>query len=308
MKKQFYTCDVFTDVPFGGNPLAVVTDAEGMSDAVMQAVAREFNYSETTFVLPPTRPECDVRVRIFTPTRELPFAGHPTLGTAHVLASTGMLPLKGDTTRVVLEEGVGPVHVEIETRDGQPAATRLKAAVLPEVGPTPPPATEIARAIGLTSGEIGSGALEPAAVSCGFPFLMVPLSAPGALDRAVLDAEAWRKGIADFFAPDLYLFTRDPEHPDRIHARMFGPSVGVPEDPATGSAAVTLAGYFASFDPTLRDTDDVEFSREIIQGVRMGRPSRLLIRGRKQSGVIESLEVGGATVMISEGRIEVPGL
>ncbi len=300
---RFYTCDVFTDTIFGGNQLAVIPEAEGLDDRTMQNIAKEFNFSETTFVLPPSRPDCDVRVRIFTPARELPFAGHPTVGTAHILAATGRIALNGDLTRVVFEEGVGPVPVEIEARGGQPVFASLGAARSLEFGPGTPPAAKLAPILGLREGDIGCGPYEPAAASLGVPFLLVPLRDADAVSRAALQMDHWRT-IADAWAADLYLYSIEIPGGDSgsVRARMFGPSVGVAEDPATGSAALTLCAFLAHLD----GRSDFSTERWITQGVEMGRPSRLRIRASASGGKVRSLEVGGSTVPVSSGELLLP--
>src|SRR4051812_13054056 len=179
MAARFVTADVFTDRTFGGNQLAVFPDARGIDPGLMPRIAREFNFSETTFVLPPTDPANTARVRIFTPGGELPFAGHPTVGTAHVLASLGIVRLTGDSTKIVFEEGAGPVPVTISSRDGKPTFAQLTAAKLPETGRTPPSREILARMLSLEPGALRPDPFTPQTVSCGVPFLFVPL-----VDRA----------------------------------------------------------------------------------------------------------------------------
>ena len=177
MDYRFHTADVFTDRIFGGNPLAVFPEAAGLTTARMQAIAREFNLSETAFVLPAEDPAHAACLRIFTPYTELPFAGHPTVGTAHVLASLGHIRLTGETTQIVFEEGVGPVPVTIRAEDGRPVFCQLTAAQAPTFGPEPPPAAELAAMLSLEAADILTTARDrPRAVSCGVPFLFLPLS------------------------------------------------------------------------------------------------------------------------------------
>ena len=248
---QFYTADVFTDRAFQGNPLAVVPAAEGLDDETMLATTREFNYSETVFALPPADPAHTRRLRIFTPAGELPFAGHPTVGTAFVLAATGAIPLQGELTHIVFEEGVGPVPVAIYARDGKPVFTQLSAAKLPEFGPLPPPVEQIAAVFGLAADDFLGGEYAPQAVSCGVPFLFAPLRSRAALARIRLDRAAWQRTLADYWAPEAFLFSFEVERPgSHLHARMFAPKLGIGEDPATGAAATALAGYLAARDHT----------------------------------------------------------
>src|SRR5690348_3781640 len=172
MKAHYLTADVFTDQRFGGNQLAVFPDAREIAADLMPRIAKEFNYSETTFVFPPDDPSHTAKVRIFTPGGELQFAGHPTVGTAHVLATIGAIPLTGDETRIVFEEGVGPVPVTIRSKDGKPEFAQLSVAQLPEVLAPPPSAKTLAAALSLPVDDLLQGDLSPQTVSCGVPFLL----------------------------------------------------------------------------------------------------------------------------------------
>jgi trans-2,3-dihydro-3-hydroxyanthranilate isomerase len=269
----------------------------------MQRIAREFNLSETAFVFPPQDPQHTRRVRIFTPGAELPFAGHPTVGTACVLALSGELPFEGDQAQVIFEEGVGPVSVAIQKHAGQPIFAQLSAAKLPEFGPPPPPDPDLAAMLSLDPSDLLQGDYAPQAVSCGIPFLFVPLQNRDALRRARLNAERWEKLLARYWTHEVFLFTFDTgvESTD-LRARMFAPAVGVSEDPATGAAATALAGYLgvrhATRDGTLRWV--------VEQGVEMGRPSTLYVEADKTGGEITAIRVGGFSVLVSEGWMEVP--
>ena len=299
---DFVTADVFTGERFGGNQLAVIPDARGISDEQMQAITREFNYSETTFVLPPTDPHNTRRLRIFTPAREIPFAGHPTVGSAHVLAAIGEVLLMGAETPIVFEEGVGPVSVKIRTRDGKPVFVQLQAAKLPEIGPKPPSRARLAKVLSIKPDEILSGKTAPQAVSCGLPFLFVPVKDREVLGRSRINMSAWEKTLASYWAPDVFVFSRDPERPGSdVRARMYGPSVNVIEDPATGSACAALAGYLGARD----SSRDGTLSWVVEQGFEMGRPSMLHIECDKKKGKITALRVGGETVIISRGTMEI---
>lgn len=302
MDYRFYTADVFTDRAFGGNPLAVIPDGQGLNDAQMQAVAREFNLSETVFVLPPEDRRHSRRLRIFTPAAELPFAGHPTLGTAHVLAATGAIDLTGERTEIVFEEGVGPVSVTILAVDGRPTFARLAAARLPEVGPPPPPIADLAAMLSLPVSDLANAA-PPQAVSCGVPFLFVTLADPAAVARASLDRSLWTATLASFWAPQVFVLSRKPgDGGADVHARMFAPGLGVEEDPATGAAVAALAGYLGAADPRRDGT----LCWVVEQGVEMGRPSRLETEADKRDGEIVAVRVGGASVMVSRGEIDIP--
>jgi trans-2,3-dihydro-3-hydroxyanthranilate isomerase len=299
----YYTADVFTDRVFGGNPLAVLPDARGLDAASMQLIAREFNFSESVFVLPPDDAAHTRRLRIFTPGGELPFAGHPTVGTAFILASSGALDLTGNLTRIVFEEGVGPVPVAIRARDGVPYYTQLSAAKMPEFGPEPPPVAEIARAFSLNPGDFLGGEYAPQAVSCGVPFLFAPLANRAALARIRLDRAAWERSLSGFWAPEVFLFSFETERPSSdLHARMFAPRLGVPEDPATGAAATALAGYLSRRDRS----PAAKLSWVVEQGFEMGRPSLLEVEAERQGGKVTAIRVGGASVMVSRGILSLP--
>lgn len=302
MRYQFYTTDVFTERIFGGNPLAVFPEAQGLSPAQMQRIAGELNLSETAFVTPAGDPAYTCQVRIFTPRIELPFAGHPTIGTAYVLAATGSFVLSGDQTRLVFEEQVGPVRVDVQAQDGRPVSAKLWAAQMPEFGPPTPGRAELARLLSLEEEALAEGALTPQAVSCGVPFTFIPLRDRRALGRARLDLTAWNQLLQDFWAPHVYCITLDPEQEGHdMRARMFAPAMGIEEDPATGAAASALAGYLGGRE-VLRDGT---LHWVIEQGFEMGRPSLLEVEADKRDGEIVAVRVGGKCVLVSEGAMEV---
>jgi phenazine biosynthesis protein PhzF family len=312
MTYKYHTLDVFTDVAFGGNQLAVVTDARGLTDDQMTALTREFNYSETVFVLPPDDPKHTRRVRIFTPGAELPFAGHPTVGTAFVLAAVGEVDLDGDETRIVLEEGVGPVTVLIRSKNGKPYFTQLSAAKLPERGPMSCDVATVASLLTLSAEDIDtSGPYGIEAFSSGVPFLYVPVRNLGALGRATLNREVWEKTIKNSWAPEVFLFTELEESLGRdgvkngdgvLQARMFAPAMGVIEDAATGSAAAAFGGYLAS--RTSRKDGLMKYL--VHQGVEMGRPSKLFVETDLVAGEVRAVRVGGASVLVASGELHVP--
>ena len=302
MRYRFYTTDVFTERIFGGNPLAVFPRAQGLSPAQMQRIAGELNLSETAFVTPPEDTAYTQRVRIFTPRVELPFAGHPTIGTAFVLAATGQVALSGEQTQMVFEEQVGSVRVDVQAQDGQPVSARLWAAQMPEFGPPTPGRRELAGLLSLGEEAMADASLTPQAVSCGVPFTFIPLRDRRALAKARLDVTLWNQLLRDFWAPHVYCITLDPEQEGHdVRARMFAPAMGIEEDPATGAAASALAGYLgsreASRDGILRWT--------IEQGFEMGRPSLLEVEADKREGEIAAVRVGGKCVLVSEGWMEV---
>ena len=303
MKYHFHTCDVFTDSVFGGNPLAVFPDGRGLDDGQMQRIAREFNLSETVFVLPPEDAAHTRRLRIFTPVGEVPFAGHPTVGTAHVLAAIGEVALSGEETRIVFEEGVGPVPVTIRAEGGAPVFAQLTAAQPPEVGPPPPADDVIAAALGLEAADLGAGDMAVQVVSCGMPFLFVPLQEVAALGRIVVDTGRWHAAFADYVSSLRFVFAMGGERPGSdISARMFAPLWGIPEDPATGAAATALGGYLALRDPR----GDARLAWTVEQGFAMGRPSIIEVEADKRDGQVVEIRVGGASVMVSEGDFDVP--
>lgn len=303
MRYQFYTADVFTNRLFGGNPLAVFPDGRGLTAQQMQKVAAELNLSETAFVLPPTTPQETRRLRIFTPKAELPFAGHPTVGAAYVLAAIGEIPLPGEEVAIVFTEGVGLIEVKIRARDGQPIYTELKAAQLPQFGPPPPPTAEIAALLSLEVGDILTGDDSPQAVSCGLPFLFVPLGSREALGRVSLRREHWQVLLGNYWASAIYAFCYDPEWPESdLRGRMFAPALGIEEDPATGSAAAALAGYLGRRD----GGQEGERRWQIEQGFEMGRPSLLQVTAERVGGKIVAVRVGGPSVLVSEGTMEIP--
>lgn len=299
---KYVIADVFTDTRFGGNQLAVLPDASRLPPELMQPIAREFNFSETTFVLPPTDRRNTRRVRIFTPAGELPFAGHPTVGTAFVLAALGDIPLTGEETKIVFEEGVGPVPVTIRAKNGQPSYAQLTAAQPPEVGPPPPPAKQLAAMLGLDEQDIGAPGFTPEAVSCGVFFLLVPLRNRAALARARARADQFERVLKGYITNKVFLFCNEPELPNsHFRARMFAPEIGVPEDPATGSACASFAGYLAARESARSGT----LRWVVEQGFEMGRPSILELEADKRDGAIAAIRVGGNSVLVSKGEINV---
>lgn len=291
---DFYTCDVFTRHRFGGNPLAVLPDARGLSDQQMQQIAREFNYSETTFVLPAEAGHTR-RVRIFTPAREVPFAGHPNIGTAFVLATTGLLGDIPGETEVVFEEGAGLVPVRVRRDADCGFHCELSAPQALSIGAQVPVAG-VAAALTLAEADITEARHPPVVASVGLPFLLVEVKDLGALGKARINWEAIRALHDAGVTPDLLFYTRETGN-DGLRARMFAPLDGVSEDPATGSANAALVAYLAHID----DSADGEFRFRIRQGVEMGRPSTLEAKVRKRDGSVVQTCIGGYSVLVSEG-------
>jgi trans-2,3-dihydro-3-hydroxyanthranilate isomerase len=302
MQRRYVTLDVFTDRAFGGNPLAVVLDAGGLSTAQMQAIACEFNYSETTFVLPPRDSAHDAQVRIFTAIREIPFAGHPNVGTAFVLATQATQP----PGRLVFEEKAGVVPLEILKQDGKVVGAELTAPQ-PLKRLTEVSVEKAAACVSLSAADVKTDRHRPHIISVGLPFLAVEVAAREALRRAKPNAEAFARTFPIDESIAVYFYTRDvpsDEAPCDLQARMFHPgSSGLKEDPATGSATAAAAALLADLD----STRDGERRLTIGQGVDMGRPSLLLTRLRKENGVVVSTHVGGCCVPMMEGTFRLKG-
>jgi trans-2,3-dihydro-3-hydroxyanthranilate isomerase len=302
MQRRYITVDVFTDRAFGGNPLAVVLDAGGLSTAQMQAIATEFNYSETTFVLPPQDASHDAQVRIFTVRSEIPFAGHPNVGTAFVLAAQTTKP----PARLLFEEKAGLVPVEILTENGKLVGAELTAPQ-PLKRLTQFSAEQAAACASLSSADIRTDRHPPQIVSVGLPFLVMEVATREALRRAKPDAAAFALTFPCDASDAVYLYTSDvsaEEKPRDLQARMFHPgSSGLSEDPATGSATAAAAALLAD----LSGEQNAELRLRIGQGVDMGRPSLLQTRVRKQAGAIVSAHVGGRCVPMMEGTFRLAG-
>ena len=305
MRYDFHTADVFTETPFGGNQLAVFPRAEGLGRTRMQQVARELNLSETVFVFPPRDASHTRRLRIFTPQIEVPFAGHPTVGTALVLAAAGAVDLTGEHTRLVFEEGVGPIEVRVRAEHGSPRDAQFSTAMLPEFGPPPPPPGALAGMLSLAESDLLLETRPPVAVSCGLPFLFVPVRDLGAVRQAKLKLQVWEELLASYWAPHVHVFAHEAELADcDLHARMFAPAAGIAEDPATGSAAAALAGLLAARSPEVDGT----LRWVVEQGLEIERPSIIEIEADKAGGEVVAVRVGGSAVMMSEGSMEIPEL
>jgi trans-2,3-dihydro-3-hydroxyanthranilate isomerase len=298
MKYTYYICDVFTTRRFGGNQLAVLSDARGLTDSQMQQIAREFNFSETTFVLPPEAGHTR-KVRIFTPTVEVPFAGHPNIGTAFVLASAGELEAFDETTEIAFEEKAGLVPITIQKHEERALWCELKAPEMLSLGTTVS-VEALASAISLSAGEVVTDTHLPQVASVGLPFLVAELRDQTALKRARANLAGLEEIAARGITPDVHVYIRSNDEFD-IRARMFAPFDGVPEDPATGSANCALAGLLAHY----HGSGSGHYEWRIAQGVEMGRPSLLQARAEKKDGKVVSTWIGGSCVMVSKGVIYV---
>lgn len=295
----FHLLDVFSATAYGGNGLVVVLDADALDGAQMQRMAAGFKQSETVFVLRATHENALLRLRIFTPARELPFAGHPTVGAACLLAELGMAPA-GDDVRFTLEEGIGLIPVRVRRAPGRPNWAEFSTVQLPEFGPPPPPPETLAAILGLAPDAIGLDAESPRSVSCGLPFMLVPVHTPEQLAAVDVDHTLWRRTLRGGWAEALYVYTRGYE--GELRARMFAPGLGVAEDPATGAAAAALAGALATDSPVVQG----RLQWTIRQGLEMGRPSELHIAAERAGGVVTEVRVGGHAVRIAEGQVQMP--
>ncbi|MFG1285758.1 PhzF family phenazine biosynthesis protein [Xanthobacter versatilis] len=302
MPRRFVTLDVFTSRPFGGNPLAVVLDAQGLDDAAMQQISREFNVSETVFVLPPKNPANRARIRIFSVAHEMPFAGHPTVGAAVLLALEDKL-VKGT---LKIEEPIGTVTCEVTTQSAGPGAGSRKGVAV-FTAPRKGELEEVdisraacAEALNLDESDIGFDAHRPVVASAGVPFLFVPLANLTALARARPDEAAFINSLGGF-GEALYLYTLDEEGDADFRARMFSPGLGTEEDPATGAAA-------AAFPCVLLDAEnrvDGHHKVRIDQGFEMGRPSRVDLGFTVKGGQVLDATIGGSAVVITEGVLHI---
>jgi trans-2,3-dihydro-3-hydroxyanthranilate isomerase len=303
MTRHFYTLDVFTGQALTGNPLAVVLDAQGLDDQRMQDIAREFNLSETVFVAPPAQSINRAGVRIFTPGREVPFAGHPTVGTAVLLGLLDRNGLAG-ALQFELEEKIGTVPCSVEVRGPEHGYATFTLPRLPERIGTLPDQASLARALGLDAADIGFGEHEPAIYSAGNVFRFVPLRSRDAVTRARPQGEAFERvfgAMKDGFT-NAFVYCAEPLDPAHaFHARMFAPGIGVPEDPATGSAAAAFAGLFMDF----AKPGSGAHAFVIEQGDAMGRPSRITVSLDVADGRLVQARIGGEAVIVGEGHLRV---
>jgi trans-2,3-dihydro-3-hydroxyanthranilate isomerase len=298
MKLDFATVDVFTDRQFGGNPLAVVPDARGLTSAQMQAIAAEFNLSETTFVLPPQDAASTAQVRIFTPRAELPFAGHPNVGTAFVLAATAGAARPADGDTMIFEEKAGLVRIELLRDRSAVTGARLAAPQALSIGENI--AREIvASACSIAPADIDTTAHQPCVASCGIPLIFAAVTSRAALAAARLRTEIFAQHMPTTLATGIHLYVEAATRVADIEARMFAPLYGVTEDPATGSANVALIALLA----TLHPEPDLRLERRISQGVDMGRPSLIVASAEKRAGKIIAAHIGGSCVPVMSGVI-----
>lgn len=303
MTLTYHILDVFTERPFGGNPLAVVLEADRLTAAEMQAVAREFNLSETVFVMKPTSPGHTARIRIFTPTRELPFAGHPTLGTAILLAELRMPTANGDSDAIIaLEEEAGSIRVGVRLRNGASAFGEFDAPKITAVPEELAQPEEISAAIGLIPSEIGFENHKPMLLRGTSVFAYVPVANLEAMAKLRVAPSHWARAFSDRGTDGVYIYSRQcVRAQSSFHARMFAPDLGIPEDPATGSAAIGFAHVVQGFD----SGPDGIHKRTVEQGLEMGRPSTIQLISTVVRGRLESVRIGGAAVRVAEGRLNI---
>ena len=291
--------DVFTDTPFTGNQLAVFMDARGLSAGRMQALAREMNFSESTFILPAEAPGTDVRMRIFTPANEMPMAGHPTIGSTFALAHAGVI--RPGAARFVFGLNIGPVPVDLEW-DGGVLHFAWMTQLVPAFGPVIERRGDVAAVLGLSEADLMPD--RPIReVSCGVPFLIVPVRSPEAVDRAISDGAAFRRFTAatGIELPIFFFSMSGPGAAETVHSRMFAPEFGIIEDPATGGASGPLGCYLLHHGLVNGDA-----ARNItsLQGAAMGRPSRIHIDIASQGSDITQVKVGGRAVLVATGQMQ----
>ncbi|POF28672.1 PhzF family phenazine biosynthesis protein [Roseibium marinum] len=301
MGRRYAILDVFTNTSLAGNPLAVVLDSDGLSDEQMQKIAGEFNLSETVFVFPPEHPGQSASIRIFTPRLELPFAGHPTVGTAILMATERFGDITGEQDSVVvLKQKIGPVRCAVILRENAAAFAEFDVPILPEpAGPTHS-VDVIAAALNLEPSDIGFENHSPSRFRVGPPFTFVPVRDLDALARAKPVASMWKGGFGKDEHNDAYIYCRETRsHDSAFHARLFAPDMGIPEDPATGSAAAAFAGVVDYYDDLPNGTHHIR----IEQGFEMGRPSLIDLEIDIEAGKMHAVRIGGQATVVARGEL-----
>jgi trans-2,3-dihydro-3-hydroxyanthranilate isomerase len=302
---RFVQVDVFTDTPFCGNPLAVILDGRELTGEQMQAIAREMNLSETTFILPSTDAAAQLKVRIFTPRLELPFAGHPVVGTSYVLATEGLIPCTDGVFEVRLELGVGVLPVDIACVDGLVTQVTMTQRA-PQFLAILPPAdvTQLAGGLGLDPLDITDTGLPVQLVSTGLPQLMIPVRSLAAIQAIRLEFGPLHAICERYETHSLYAFTRETiSRSADVHSRLFAPLAGVIEDPATGSASGALGAYLVHHRVVGGEVPVVHLENE--QGYELGRPSRIFVEVSRHGSTISRVRVGGRVVKVIDGTISV---
>jgi len=299
---HYYLVDVFTNKMFGGNQLAVFVEGGEVPPELMQLIAKEFNLSETTFVLPPQDPSNTFQLRIFTPGKELPMAGHPTVGTAFVLAREGKFERTGDETMIRFEEGVGPIPVSVLFKGDAPARATMSQP-LPTFGLQVEDTGPVAEMLSLWRADLDDR-LPVQVVSCGVPFLFVPVRELQSIRSIKVRLDMVDRVMSGLDTHDIFVFTREVEYEgSTVHSRMFAPSMGISEDPATGGASGPLGAYLVRYGVVpLSEEGTAHIVSE--QGIEMGRPSFIHIEIEKQGDQISAVKVGGECVYVGEGFLE----
>lgn len=303
MRLQYQHLDVFADTAFRGNQLAVFMEADGLDAGRMQCIANEMAFAETTFVFPADSPETDARVRIFTPSRELPMAGHPTIGTVFALAANKRI--SAGQPVVTLALGVGPTPVFLEWKEQHLDFAWMRQPA-PTFGFVADRLDLLAPALGVAERDIRLTGLSVQEVSCGVPFLFVPLATREAVNRAAVDRAALRTFFSASGQDELpiFAFTLESGTDDATaFSRMFAPLFGIPEDPATGGASGPLGAYLLHHGAVNAERAARMVS---LQGVAMGRPSRIVISISTRDGTISDVRIGGTSVSIGSGQLEIP--
>jgi trans-2,3-dihydro-3-hydroxyanthranilate isomerase len=300
LRRKYYVLDVFTDRALGGNPLAAVIDCDGLDTEAMQKIAAEFNLSETIFILEPRDPINSARLRIFTPKVELPFAGHPTVGGAILVAEMRAASLlRSQDLRVVLEETIGSIACTVSHRPGGARRANVIMPKLPSRLGLPQDKDRLASALGLSTAEIGFDRHVPTIYSAGLPFTFVPVAGLSAIAQAKPRLDQFEAAVGT--SSGIYLYTRETAEPTHdYHARMFAPGLGLMEDPATGSAAAAFAGVITAFEKI----PDGSHALAIEQGYEMGRPSLITLTLDVEQSVLVEASIGGSAVILAEGTLD----
>lgn len=294
---HYHLLDVFTNERFGGNQLAVFTNGRGIEPALMQRIAKELNLSETTFVLPPDDPANDWKVRIFTPARELPMAGHPTVGTSFVLAHERMVDVSPQNPVIRLEEGVGLIPVTFHFKDGEQPLIQMQQR-RPTFSPEFTDRQLAAELLSLTVAELDDFPVQE--ISCGVPFLYIPIKSLADIQKIKFRTDIWERALTHY--GEIFVFTRETTFSgSTVHSRMFAPSMGIAEDPATGAASGPLGCYLVRYG--LVKGNPARIISE--QGFEMGRPSYIHIEIRTEGDEFTFVGVGGHSVYVGEGSLEV---
>ncbi|MBT2569680.1 PhzF family phenazine biosynthesis protein [Planococcus sp. ISL-110] len=302
---RYTLVDVFTTETFGGNPLAVFHDGSGVDSKTMQQIANELNLSETAFICPPKKPHNQISLRIFTPQVELPIAGHPTIGTAFVMAYLKMLPSQHGLNRWIIEEGLGDITVTVQ-KEGEKISKVEMIQPLPVFGEILTRQALVADLLSLPKGELDTR-FPIQTISSGLPFLFVPIRSLAAIKEINFRTDVWERhfsGIPD--RQHIFAFTTETEHDtSTVHCRMFAPAMGIPEDPATGAACGPLGAFLVEHG-VIDSSEEESYSIRSEQGIEMGRPSFIDITITKKKQKYQEVKIGGTAIVIGQGELYVP--